>query len=368
MPRKRTGELYRSRGSWYARLTVVEQGVNVRRRVPLGTDIKAIARSKLDAMLSGDDPALASRGEGFAAAARRVVTSSRIVTASERLSRLERYAFPILGEIVAAKVRASQVKAVLEAAAAAGLGRSAVEHLHDDMAAVLQSLWRDEQVKENVAQRVSPADVGARTDGRPRVVLTDSEFSRLIAWPGLSLELRTMCLASRCLGGMRTSDLHAWSWEHVDTEGWASASVPRPKTRTSARLTLPDLLVPSLHAWWLATGKARRGPVFPGPSGKRRGKRSHARELRRALWLAGVRRGEAVEQCELQTDTALTRRVDFHSFRRAFATGLAIAGVNNQVAMALADHASPQTHARYVRLVETLVTPEAALPRASGKR
>ena len=68
------------------------------------------------------------------------------------------------------------------------------------------------------------------------------------------------------------------------------------------------------------------GPALPDASAQRRGKRSHARRLRAALWSAEVRRGTTKDACEPQTDTADTKQVDFHSLRRAFETALADAG------------------------------------------
>ena len=227
-----------------------------------------------------------------------------------------------------------------------------------------------------------------------------------------------MALTARAFGGMRTSDVHAWDWEHVDLDGFATAEVYRPKTDGEddadgvlERLVLPELLRPPLHAWWTRWGRPSSGPVFPVMRGKRAGerqsKRSHVREFRRALWLAGVHRplagfdealgalrraeaavdaakadgrrawwaarrerGEAEERAKalhaMQTDTKRTRAVDFHSLRRAYATALAAAGVNVQQAMVLAGHRDPRTHARYVELAQTgaLATPPDALPDA----
>jgi hypothetical protein len=89
------------------------------------------------------------------------------------------------------------------------------------------------------------------------------------------------------------------------------------------------------------------------------------------LWAAGITRAlPGFEQtegddrkrfCALQTDTSDTLAVDFHSFRRAFTTGLAVSGVNVQTAMALAGHSDVEIHMRYV-LPATLVTPAGALP------
>lgn len=56
--------------------------------------------------------------------------------------------------------------------------------------------------------------------------------------------------------------------------------------------------------------------------------------------------------------------MDFHSFRRAFASALAEAGVNVQHAMHLTAHSDPRVHARYVMDTVAMRTiPEAALPR-----
>jgi site-specific recombinase XerD len=56
---------------------------------------------------------------------------------------------------------------------------------------------------------------------------------------------------------------------------------------------------------------------------------------------------------------------DFHSFRRAFCTGIAASGVNVQMAMSLAGHSSAATHQRYVQLSEALSVPDAAIPTVS---
>jgi hypothetical protein len=62
-------------------------------------------------------------------------------------------------------------------------------------------------------------------------------------------------------------------------------------------------------------------------------------------------------------DTLVSRRVDFHSFRRAYNTALAGAGVNVQTAMGLASHSDPKTHMRYVMAAEAArPVPLAALP------
>jgi hypothetical protein len=79
----------------------------------------------------------------------------------------------------------------------------------------------------------------------------------------------------------------------------------------------------------------------------------------------------AVEQVrsELFTETKHTAPVDFHSFRRAFATALAGSGVNVQTAMVLAGHSDARTHLGYVALAaEQQPIPAAALPRLTPRK
>jgi hypothetical protein len=66
--------------------------------------------------------------------------------------------------------------------------------------------------------------------------------------------------------------------------------------------------------------------------------------------------------CLIQSGDDESKACDFHSFRRSYVTGLARANVNMQLAMALAGHRNASTHTRYMRLVECLEAPEAALP------
>jgi integrase len=363
----RQGQLIWRRGGWSGRYRTIVDGEQVRLCVPLGTTNKAVARVKLERLVAGTaTPDTVVQAETFEDAARRIVPGQGVKTSDERLRRLETYAFPKLGHRLVTGLRGADIREVLDDAAAQGLSKTTVGHILDDISGVLDSLWRYEVIPENPAKRVEVPKT-AKVDDRPRVVLTDDEFSRFIAWPDLDPELRLMALTARCFGGMRTSDLHAWDWSHIDVHGWVHAHVPRPKTKTRDRLGLPRLIVPTLRAWWLAAGSPTDGPVFPETNreraGERRGKRSHARRLRAALWSAEVRRGATKETCELQTDTPDTKRVDFHSFRRAFNTALAGAGVNVQLAMKLAGHRNPSTHMRYVLLAESVPMPDAALPR-----
>ncbi len=272
----------------------------------------------------------------------------------------------------------------------AGLSKQSVQHLKNDLSGVFGDLWRDELIPENPVARVKlPKNL--RSDKRPRIIIPDDMFRVFMACEAISDTLRLKSLASRAFGGMRTSDLHAWDWTHVDLVGWKTAYVYRPKTdggdETQAeleQLIIPDVLRGRLKAHWQRENQPKPGPVYPVERGERAGKqqlkRSHARELRAALWMAGVHMpldgfaeaaevlGAALQALEearatgqkgtvrtaqpaaraalevaqkvdaIQTDTPRSRRADFHSFRRAFNTALGAAGVNVQQAMDLAGH------------------------------
>jgi integrase len=174
----------------------------------------------------------------------------------------------------------------------------------------------------------------------------------------------------------------------IDRERFATCIVPRTKTGKPQRLDIPDVLQAPLRAWWATQERPTSGPVFPVTRGPRKGEArlergvSFADRLRRNLMLAGVKRHackqpdvrptERTACCpELASDpvykeTGWSLPVDFHSFRRAFSTGLAEAGVNAQQAMVLAGHADPRAHARYIMETEKLGrVPDAALPQPS---
>jgi integrase len=357
--RRRTGELIwrKASGRWSGRYYAPD---GKRRCVPLGTDNAAIAKRKLERIVAGElEPGEGIVTESFREAAARVVPTS----ASDRVRRLKAFAYPILGMLSVERIGRSHVREALKAAVQAGASHGTVLKLRSDISAVLGELCADDVLPTNAALQLKVPE-GAK-DERPRVVLTDDEFERFTV-SCQDAELLVLAIVSRCLGGMRTSDLHAWDWRHIDLDGWETAHVPRPKTKSSERHALPAEVVPTLQAWWRREGQPRSGPVFPVRVGKRarerkRGKISYAERLRTELLRAGL------DRHELHHDTEHTRRVDFHSCRRAYATGLATAGVNLQTAMRLAGHRNPSTHQRYVSRAEVIATPAAALPNLKAR-
>lgn len=60
--------------------------------------------------------------------------------------------------------------------------------------------------------------------------------------------------------------------------------------------------------------------------------------------------------------TPTSKRVDFHSFRRAFATSLAEAEINEQRAIRLTALAESKVHAKYVQDTHAVVIPKPRVP------
>lgn len=402
-------------GTCSVRTTITIEGESVRRQLRVGTSDKGVARVRGKRLAAGESPELvAKKKETFREAADRLLNASTIATTKVRRSRIERFAYPEIGDMEVTAIKVSHIKDCLERVRAALGWTGTVRHLKNDLSAVLGALFSEGVVSENAALRISfkkkDASLGGERIQRvvlPRIVLTDAEFAALIRYgleqgDGDLPELYMLALCARCLGGMRTSDLHAWRWEHIDKERWLTAEVPRPKTQGNldefgeSCLEPYSLegeaaeLVPYLAAWWRRHGCPSMGPVFPVRRGPRAGLHkskhiSYVKQLRKALWSAGVVRpqpgfeqaarahGPKSEQarklCALQAGIAKRRAaIDFHSFRRAWVTATSSAkDLSFAESMRLADHRDPATHGRYRRDDTVRHVPAGVLPLALPK-
>lgn len=394
-------------GTFSVRLTMEVEGETVRKRIHLGTTDRAVAKKRAERIMNGEAQELVvQRGRTFREVAERVMAESIIRTKKERESRLKRYVYPLLGSMPPEEIKVADVKACL-AKVEDELGwTKTVRHVKDDISSILGALFGDGELEENAALRISFRKMKRIQRVTPlRIVLTDEEFSRFIAYgitqsdDGALPELYMLALCARCLGGMRTSDLHAWRWEHIDTEQWVEARVPRPKTMGGAEAfeesdagedgervlepyELPSDFARFLYAWWTKHDCPTEGPVFPVRRGPRAGEHkrprmSYAKDLRDALWAAGVvrplpafglaRPEDRRQHCALQSGIKGRRAcVDFHSFRRAFVQGTlgetAAGKLTFLESMRLADHSDPKVHMKYVPDGERRVIPEGALP------
>jgi integrase len=371
--RPRKGSLEFRGKTWHARLTVTVDGVNVRKWFNLESDNKAVARRKLARLMAEQVATAGPSVAELAVQARRKETVADLAAAygerrkaegvktwkdEDRWLRLD--VLPAIGSMPVDAVKPAHVREVLEASRAKGRGKQSLIHVRGVMHRLFQTPWRDELIPENPVARVEVPKV--REVKRARAILADSEFVQFVSCGQVDLELRVMAVAARAVGGMRTGDVHAWSWEEIDLVGFARCVVPRVKTGQPQELLIPDVGRVVLEAWWRHKGCPASGPVFPARRGARAGehkkKASHAHRLRKALLVAGVARHE------LHSDTPTTRRADFHSFRRAFSTALADVGANVQLASRLAGHADLSAHNRYLMQSQAMRTiPEGAVPK-----
>jgi integrase len=406
MPRARTGTLVPpgSDGIWRARITTTrEDGSTWRPLYALGTTDKAQARRILARLVasSGSAEGLPEVIEAKASTlrvsdycetwlARRKALGVGMVHKERRC--LELYALETIGRMPLRDVRASHIRSLVDEALGRGLKRATVAHIHGALARMFRAALADEVIEQNPVAAVRVPKV--RTVRKERAILTDAEFARFIACAEADLELRMLSLVARCEGGMRTGDLHRWDWSQIDRASFRECIIPRAKTGTPQTLSIPGALAPFVRDWWERGGRPDSGPVFPVRIGKRAGQEkrpltSYAKRLRRDLIRAEVWRLPPVEvpatksgtrtdlgrsapgtklapnpRDPLYFETATTLPVDFHSFRRAFSTALAEAGVNVQHAMHLTAHSDPRVHARYVMRTSAMrAIPEAVIPR-----
>ena len=415
MPRARTGTLIPlgADGIWRARVTKTHaNGSTTRPLYSLGTTDKALARRKLarlvalveagtDVLDAAETANAPERVKDYAQAWHGKRQAQGVVMARHEWRYLETHALPAIGKRPLCDVTAAHVRGVLEDFTASTYQRpngpkrryrqQTIAHVRAAMHRLFDAAWREGIIESNPVDRVRTPTL--REVRKERAILTDDEFHAFIASPLVDLELRMLSLVARCEGGMRAGDLNRWDWTQIDRVHFAECIIPRANTRTPQALAIPGALAPFLRAWWERAGRPESGPVFPVRQGPRAGEvratsGGFAKRLRRELFLAGIVRMLPVEapatkpgtrtdlgkhaqgtqlapnpRDPLYFETATTLPVDFHSFRRAFNTALAEAGVNVQHAMHLASHADTKTHMRYVMRTTAMRTiPDAALP------
>jgi integrase len=405
MSRQRTGTLELRKGTWHVRVTV-GQGAEARReRWDTATTDRALAKRKAARLIAelakGKAPERAAetvaseRVDDFAEAYFAKREARGIVMVRWERMYYRTRAQETIGTLYLCDVRPQHVRGILEAAIEAGLKRGSVIAVRNVLHRIFGEAWRAELIESSPVARVPVPRM--REVVKQRMILTDGDFAQFMTSDKADVEIKMLGLAARTLGGMRASDLVRWDWSMIDRVHFAECFVPRSKTGKPDRLEVPDMVRPFLRARWEQHGCPEAGPVFPIERGKHAGEArtvetfgTFAARLRRNLFAAGVVRMPPVEvpfvkpgtrtdlgkkspqatrlapnpRDPLYNETATTLPVDFHSFRRAYNTALAEAGVNVQQAMHLAGHSDPKVHMRYVQQTATMRRiPEAAVPR-----
>jgi hypothetical protein len=249
------------------------------------------------------------------------------------------------------------------------LAEETLKKLRKAMKAVFEAARRVGVIKENPVADARIPD-GARRDERAREILTDAEILTFLSGHATGPngkkprkdaerrlhELKVMAICARVFGGLRTAEVNRWTWNmimapDIDVQTFASINVRRAKAKRGREgkvqtFIVPEPMRPMLRGWHELHGCPTNGPVFPVTKGKRSGEHrvergtSYPARLRRELLRMGIKRHA------IHHHTPTSRRADFHSFRRAFSTPLAEAGINEQRSMQLTAHADSKTHAR----------------------
>jgi len=407
MPRARTGMLVYKRSSGFnarVRVPVRDEATGElrteRRWVPLETHDRDLAKRKLakivDMIACGDVVAdviakKAKTVETVREAAAAFVERRKaagVVMAGDEERWMKDYALAHIGELSVTQVRPRDIKMVLEKAVTAGLMLESIKKLRGSLNRLFKWLWQAETIAENpVARAPLPAD--ARVDDRPRTILTDAQILTFLAGHASGpegkearsdaerrlLELKVMAVCARVLGGLRTAEVNRWTWDMLldadvapEAQTFERVRIRRAKAKRGhlgklQPFVVPEPMRPILAAWHQIHGRPTLGPVFPVTKGPRAGMHrvergtSYAARLRRELWRMGIR------DHAIHNDTPVSKKVDWHSFRRAFATSLASAGVNEQRAMMLTAHSDSKVHRLYVQETAAMqAIPEGAVP------
>jgi site-specific recombinase XerC len=403
MAKARTGTLVWRKSGWFVRLTIDVDGEAIRQWVDLNSTNEAVARRKKARLAQQSTSSseavapdeVARAFETYAEAATRIRAQRRkegVRDVKSEEIRDHLYLVPAIGKRDIRDIRAGDINAILEQAADAGKSHRTLTHIRSAANTVFDALWRDEVIAENPIAKVR-VPKRAR-DKRERAVLTDAELAMYVAWQHPDeqhrkavLQRQVMSIMSRTFGGVRAGDLHALEWTALDIEAFAFGWAPRKKTARPQKLEIPAVLRPFIRTWWQLAGEPQSGLEFPalrlGVKRLRAGEEvgegakigvSHAKALRRDLeraFAAAAERGAAEAPTpgsarwrELFEHTSHTKRVDFHSWRRAYNQALADADVNAQQAAALAGHADLGAHMLYLQNTSKMRSaPDDALPK-----
>ncbi len=419
MPKKKTGEALhwvQTKQSWSGRVRGYPEGSPRGLWLSLGTNDKALAAERYARWLETGVPPKDAAPETFEQAALRVVgalpdqTPTQKKKKHDRGTRLRSYVLPFLGHVLAHEVRPAHVARVLDRMPALGKLKGTIAYVRTDVSQVFEQLIREDVRTDNPADglRLPKAAV---EDGRLRTVPTDEEFLRFREKRGFETELDIACFLCRDTAGQRTSDLLEARWDHFDFAR-GTVRVRRPKTDTEGKLVttrraksyelvehvLDESVARVLEAYWKRQGAPKAGPLFTVQhstkqatvrrkdgstyerqanhlgGAKRRQGASFGPALRRAFWQAGIYRplpgfdpaAPDRKLCRFQTDTETSRRLDFHSLRRAFVTALKHAQTPLADVLALAGHTQLATSSRYDTARQVRM-PEGALP-GNGQR
>lgn len=189
----------------------------------LQTQNKAVAQRKLARLVAELDASEegVGRSETFQEAVERVYLlrkTNGVKSADEEVSKLRRFANPMIGTKEVTQVTPPEINSVLDDCKAQGKSRETTKHVLQTISNVFARLKREGVIQRNPASDAEMPDY-PRTTKKRRAVLTDYELTVYLAyehkqerWRIAVLEHQVMSLLSRTFGGLRTGDLHTLRW------------------------------------------------------------------------------------------------------------------------------------------------------------
>lgn len=149
--------------------------------------------------------------------------------------------------------------------------------------------------------------------------------------------------------GARLRDITNLRWSNVDLAKGTMTFQPMKTARRGKKITLP--LHPDLEAWLLAQPATddAKAHLFPDLANRSSGGRQGlSYEFQKLMNKAGI--AAEYDYLEAEGDARKRIKLSFHSFRHAFTSILANAGVPQEIRQKLTGHASAEVHALYTHL------------------
>jgi site-specific recombinase XerD len=281
MPRKPTGQLILEKTSYYGRYAFKLHGEEKSGYVRLNTLNKLLARQRLNAIIKAEiEGRPADVTETFLEAGERIleIRMKTLSSANSERGNLRKHVFPIIGHIPVTMVSEADVVSVLEQVRDKGHAAETIRHIRNAMSHIFKRLVKDKVRKDNPCPPVEdlPEALPETIDERPKAVLSDEEIFTYLSYTdpregeryvGSVRERQLMTLLARCVGGMRTGELHGLTWARASADDLAfdSLEVIRYKTRKKAAkagskavarqlYAIGDTVIPFfLRFWYLRT-------------------------------------------------------------------------------------------------------------------